>query len=215
VREAAREALMGLSADRGLPQLLAVVRAAGPLRPDQAAALPEIVRQLRLTDEPYDMALGGNDDETRYILGQDWPGVPRGQDRLGVPVVHRWPGFPSRRLLRDGDLILGLYNDPAAPPDRPPDVPTHQVEDLVEGMRACPTRPLLAMLVLRDGRTIRVTGTMVVEPLATAGRRPGAVAGFLADRQRVADDYWQEQFAPLLDPAPPTTEPADIDGIGP
>ena len=54
--------------------------------------------------------------------------------------------------------------------------------------------------MVRDGRPIRVTATLAVEPVVTAGRRPGAVAGFLADRQQKADAYWASTFAPVVDP---------------
>ncbi len=44
----------------------------------------------------------------------------------------------------------------------------------------------------------------------TAGRRPAAVAGFLNDRQRRADEYWRDQFAPVVGP------PAGaVVGVGP
>ena len=126
VRADGRERLMCLRADR-LPDLLAAARAAVPLRPDQAAVLREIVTQVVLTGEAYDVATPDNDPTgevprgTRYIMGQDWPFPDEYRPpRLGVPVVHCWPGFPAARLLRGGDLIVGLYNAPTPGPARPP-----------------------------------------------------------------------------------------------
>ena len=69
VRDAAHESLMGLPAER-LPDLLAVVRAAAPVRPDQAAALREIVCQVVLAAETYDA-------DEKYILAQEWPRAMR------------------------------------------------------------------------------------------------------------------------------------------
>ncbi len=205
VRDAARERLMGLSAD-DLPTLREAVRAAGPVAPAQAEALPEIVRQVFLAADPYDV----DDGPRQWIMGQGWPRDVRHAERLGVPVVNRWPGFPARRWLRDGDLILGLYLDPDAPVGRPVDWPTHDVDDLIEGTRRCPSLPRLGLLVLREGRPIRVTASLVPEPAATVGRQPSAVAGFLNDRQRRADDYWREQFAPVV--TPPAVAGVDLDG---
>ena len=207
VRDAAREQLMGLSVD-ALPVLREVVRA-GPVRPAQAAALYEVVRHVLLAGEEYDADDARPD---RFIMGQSWPtAVREAADRPGVPVVDRWPGFPARRAFRDGDLILGVYSDPRAPPAQPPDMPTRQVDDLVSAMRDCPTRPRLTFAVLRDGRPIRVTATMVAEPVQTFNRRAAATVAFLLDRQRRADDYWAAQFAPLV--PPPTADP--LDGAGP
>ncbi len=205
VRDAAAERLSGLPAD-ALPRLLAVARAARPVAPAQAAALYEIVRQAFLAGLPYDTA-----GTPKYILGQSWPFELRQGERVGVPVVNRWPGLPARRVLRDGDLILGLYADLDAPPDRPADVPTPGPAELIEAMQACPTQPRLALRVLRAGRPVRVTATMVVEPVQTADRVPTEVAAFLDERQRRADDYWQHTFAPVLCP-PAAVPPEPLDG---
>ena len=207
-RDAARERIMGLTPG-DLPALLDAVRSARPVRPAQAAALHEVVCHVVLSADPYDTR---DDAGPTYIMGQAWPlDVRYGPDRPGVPVVERWPGFPARRFLRDGDLILGLYADADAPFDRPPDVPTHTVRDLVYAQQSCPSLPRMAMSVLRDGRVIRVVATLVPEPARTVGRRPGVVAAFLSDRQRLADDYWQAHVAPLLD-GPGADAP---DGTGP
>ncbi len=48
-------------------------------------------------------------------MGIRWPLEMVDAPRLGVPVVERWPGFPARRLLRDGDMILGVYVRPDLP----------------------------------------------------------------------------------------------------
>ena len=202
VRDAARERLMGLSAD-ALPALCSVAKGARPLRPDQAGVLHEIVTQVFLSADPYATAQG---EPTRWIMGQNWPRWFSGGERVGAPVVNRWPGFPSRRVLRDGDLILGLYTDPNAAADRPPDVPTPAVSDLVEGMRNLPTLPRMTFAVLRDGRTLRLTVALVAEPLETVNRIPAATAAFLGDRQRRADDYWQDHFAPVVSPPDPIGE---------
>ncbi len=214
VRDRAREQLMGLSID-ALPKLLDVVRAADRL-PARDVALHEIVDQAFLAADPYAVRDGEDSADpttgAHYIMGQSWPfGMRDAGNGLGVPVVNRWPGFPAARFLRDGDLITGIYDDPAAAADRSPDVLTQTTDDLVTAMRQCPTRPRLAMAVLRDGRPIRVTATMVPEPAQTVNRRSAAVAGFLTERQRRADDYWRARFAPVVDPpdAVPPTDSGD------
>ena len=152
-------------------------------------------------------ALTDDSEPEAFILGQSWPRDLRaGGRRLGVPVVDRWPGFPARRWLRDGDLILGLSDDPDGPPDCPPELPTHDVPDLLEAMRQCRSRPRVTLSLVRDGRPLRVTMDMVSEPAQTRRRHAAAVAAFALDRQRRADAYWRSTFAPLVDgpePDPP------------
>ncbi len=75
-----------------LPTLREAVRAAGPVLPAQAEALPEIVRQVFLAADPYDADDG---PARQYVMGQGWPRDLRRAERLGVPVVNRWPGFPA------------------------------------------------------------------------------------------------------------------------
>ena len=193
VRDATLEQLMALPAD-ALPALSAAARAAGPLRPDQVAALHEVVCQVFLAPEPYEVA--GGMDGPRYIVGQNWPYGFGYDPRLGVPVLDRWVGFPGRRVLRDGDLILGLYSDPALGAEKPPDLETHDRRELVAAMRACPTRPQVTLSVLRLGTIRRLTVTMADEPADTVGRYSARMDAFLRDRRDRAEAYWRDHFAP-------------------
>ena len=203
VRDAARQQLMGLPAD-ALPKLLAVVRAADPLLPAQAASLHEIVCHVWLTGDRY-VAVGDADDPNHqtphYVMGLRWSGDPAAGARLGVPVTERWPGFPARRLLRDGDLILGVYVRKDLPLQQLPNLPTHRFTDLQAVIADSPAVHDIDLSVLRDGREVRLSMTLVPQAVDAISPAVAAVDAFLAAREQRAEKYWQDTFAPLVDPA--------------
>ena len=124
----------------------------------------------------------------------------------GVAVVVRWPGFPAYRMLRDGDLILGLYLDRAAPLDQLPNCYTCSFRDLQLALAQQPLVRDVELSVLRDGRVIRVPITLARRPAAAT------IDGFLQDRLYLAADYWRATFGPVVDaddPAPGATAAAD------
>ena len=218
VRADAREWLMGRPA-ADLPALLAAVRGADPLRPDQAAVLHDIVCQVFLAGDPY-VAIGGPGDPDgprppEYVMGVRWTSPGGYAPRLGVPVDERWAGFPARRLLRDGDMILGVYLDPDARPDQDPDVVTHEVQDVIAAVRSSPNPSHVTLSVLRDGRPVRLALTLVPKPVETEGTLEQA-DGFLRKRLAGAEAYWQKTFAPLVDPpdedAAPPRDPGPVGG---
>ena len=208
VRDSARQDLMGLGGG-DLPKLLAVVRAARPLRPAQAAVLYDVVSQVYLAAEPYPVALPDptavNPQGRPYMIGLRWPEeISDGPARLGVPVVERWPGFPARRWLRDGDMILGVYVDPNRPyrqlPNRPT-ATTRVLHDTIGEVSAAQgDDPRVVLAVLRDGREIRVAMTLVPQPAMAGGRAMLAADTFVQTRQQQAELYWDQEFAPLVAP---------------
>jgi hypothetical protein len=215
VRDDARQSLMGLTCDADLDRLLAAVRAARPLRPAQAAALHDIVCHVFLVaDDPY-VAVGDppNRAPPHYVMGLRWANGMDDSPRLGVPVVERWPGFPARQMLRDGDMILGVYVDRDAPLQRPPNVITHTPGVIIGAIRDAPTALRdVDLAVLRDGREIRVPMHMVPQPVEASSTMEVADA-FLAARLQRAETYWQDHFAPVVDPAAdgPPEEAASLD----
>jgi hypothetical protein len=65
--------------------------------------------------------------------------------------------------------------------------------------------------VLRDGRTIRLSITLVPQPAdAVKATGPGPDP-FIAARQQRAEAYWQDNYAPIVGPIfdpPPDAEPS-------
>ena len=206
VRDAAREQLMGLSRDE-LTTLADVVRSAGPLRPDQVASLYPVVVQAFLAADDYPV-IGADIGSVRYFLGIHWTaedaGNPRtgtAPERVGVPATDRWPGFPAGRFLREGDFILGVYLDRTRPLEQQPNRVTHTTTALIQAVEAARDHPDIELSVLRDGRVLRVSIRMAPKP-AVADVRGGVtddgVAFFALDRQRRADAYWHDTFAPMV-----------------
>jgi hypothetical protein len=193
VREQARVNLMGISrAD--LQTLRRLVEANRPLAPSQAMALREIVVQVHQSTEPYEpvpdrqgflgvplrdvtMVLDGTDDE-----GQ-----------AGVLVTDRIPGFCAYRFLQNGDVIVGITE--AA------DRPIRKGTDLTEIIKICRGGDTIHLEVLRAGQKVTV-------PIKLNARPTWAVQGLnqiptyqdeIRERQRKADEYWDQTFAPLLE----------------
>jgi hypothetical protein len=203
VRDAAAERLMGLPVD-ALPRLQAIVRAADPLLPVQAAALHEIVCQAYLAGLPYavsDRATPTPDGSPPFVMGVRHIEMP-GEDsaRFGVPIVERWFGFPARRQLRDGDMILGVFINRHAPLEQLPNQATHRFEDLRSAITSHPGVRDIDLSILRDGRVIRLSMTLVPQAADATGAFGADVDAFLNNRQQQANDYWQAEFAPLVDP---------------
>ena len=212
VRDAARQSLMGLPVD-ALPKLLAIVREARPVLPAQAGALHEIVCQAYLAAEPYDGVTAPevgdpNHQPPHYVMGIRWSQDLVFDDtlRLGVPVVERWPGFPARRLLRDGDMIRGIYIDRTASLQALPNMPTHRTADLRLAIGNSPAVHDIVLVVLRDGRDdVRVPMTLVPQPVEASANVAMADDTFVGERQKRAEAYWQDHFASALGPG-------DVDG---
>ena len=144
VRDAAQQQLMGLDL-AGLDQLRAVVRAAGPaVTPAQVEPLRDIVTQCYLAHTHY-VGTGEGDDPNvevpRYVMGIRLPEDVAYSTRLGVPVIERWPGFPARQMLRDGDMILGVFVNPGLPLQQVPNVSTHAMVELQQAVQRSGGRP--------------------------------------------------------------------------
>ncbi len=200
IRDRAVVELMGMSAD-DLPAFRRLVEQSRPLLPNQAEPLRDIVEQVFLAGEKYDVATGETDTsgtQSPYFLGVVWPKTfDMANARLGVPITRRLPGFPSFRYLRDGDMILGVCLDPALPLFQPPNAETHLSGSLAEKLTL--VSQTVTLLVLRDGEQVRISIRLAPRPVAANSESAAeAVNAFLAARTRRADDYWNENFEPLL-----------------
>jgi hypothetical protein len=188
-REEARTNLMGLTRN-DLPRLRALVEQSRPLAASQVAALHEIVIQIYLSGESYPPAF-----PVTGFLGLSWPQGTDPGTRLGVLVQTRFPGFPSFRMLRDGDLILGVLLNPNAPLEVGPNTTTQDLGRLMGAIGAAGANREVVLDVLRQGQEIKVPLQLKPHPLLEIGADP---TDFFDRRQQKAEEYWRTEFVPLL-----------------
>ena len=106
---------------------------------------------------------------------------------VGVVIVERMPGFAGGRMLRNGDLILGILERP--------DVPLRNPSDFALTVREMGAGAMVHFVILRQGRVIRVGVKLDSRPLEAD---QFTMADFLDRRRTLADTYWAVHFAPLM-----------------
>ena len=187
VRERACVSLMGLGRP-DLNALRALVEESRPLLPSQAAVLRRIVTQVFLASEPYD----GNDDTgflgVRMEEATISAGVAGARMAYGVVIVERMPGFVGARMLQDGDVILGIVEQPDA-----------KIIGTIEfglAVRRVPPGETIHFEVLRQGRVVQVP--IRPDPRPDVADHPGMMEDLLHDRKLKVKEYWERAFAPLL-----------------
>jgi hypothetical protein len=185
LREQSRTNLLGLSRS-DLPRLRELIEQNQPLAPAQMAALHDIVIQLYLSGEPY------QSDGQDGFIGLRWHEAD--ESGLGVSVDQRIPGFSGFQMLRDGDLILGV----ALRPDGALQL-TPAVNVLVETIKNASPRRDIQLEVLRQGQRIRVPMHLRPKPTLSDLTDDG-IDSYFAQWQKKGEDYWQQQFLPLLRP---------------
>jgi hypothetical protein len=200
-RDEARTSLMGLTRD-DLPALRKLVDESRPLAAAQVAALHEIVLQLYLSGEPYEVDaspvdLAGLPTSPGGFLGLVSGSEGYGSSRLGVPVERRIPGFASFRVLRDGDLILAIIFNPDVPLFALPNVRTSNFEIFKQAIAGVGPNRDVTLEILRQGQRIRVTTQLGARP-AIANHPQEQVEEYFAQRLQKAENYWQQELLPLL-----------------
>ncbi len=184
-REQSRTNLLSLSRD-DLPQLLEIVEKNRPLAPAQLAALHDIVIQVYLSGETYET------DGKDGFIGLRWH--MDDMSGMGAPVDQRIPGFAGFQMLRDGDLILGVFLRPDASLQLTP-----TVEVLVSAIQFAGSRRDIELEVLRQGQRIRVPIHLRSKP--TLSKLTEAdIDAFFDQWRKKGEDYWQTHFLPLLRP---------------
>jgi hypothetical protein len=189
VREDSRQQLLGLSREE-LGLLRKAAGQAVPLEASQAAMLREIVTHVYLTGQKYVPDPSGF---LGVVLARDEEeagGVPNPQAKSSVIVESRLPGFCSYRMLQDGDMILEAGGAAMA-----------GKADLINAIRACRPGDTVALKVLRQGKTLKVTIVLDARPADAVGLgAAGQIEAMRNARQDEADKYWEATFAPLLRP---------------
>ena len=182
VRERARTELMGMPRQQ-LPLLQRLVQEERPLAPSQIAVLREIVAQIYLAGEPYET--NGRDAFLGITMSQ-----VRSGGSTGVVVDGRKVGFCGCRMLRDGDVILGLADQPDVVFHSPADL-----QDAISHMRAGDT---VKLQVLRHGQVKQVRITLDARPSEVIGRGVPELDEWVHRRLENFAQYWQRTFAPLV-----------------
>jgi hypothetical protein len=192
VRESARIALMGLERS-ALPTLREAVKQSLPLEPSQAVVLREIVAQVYLTGDKYEIAEG-----EQGFLGITLPDTMLVEDRglltlgRGVAVVSRVPGFCAYRMLQNGDVLLSMTFGATT-------VEFNRPDDLSTSVRAVRAGQTITFEVLRQGAILRLPITL--DPRPAAPDNIGSLQWLREFNNRRADaveEYWSKDFAPLL-----------------
>lgn len=192
IRETARAGLMRLRRD-DLPDLRKAVAEARPLRPAQAMMLRQIVQEIYLASEQYENEPGqgfmgvimgdvGN-SEADLVPENELP-----NSTIGVIVAERIPGFCAARKLLDGDVVLGLASPPKA---------FKNTDDLKNTIGLLRPGTTVRVLVLRRGQVVEVDLTLDAHPVANT---IDAIDILRSRRQKKFEDYWKENFEPLLRP---------------
>jgi C-terminal processing protease CtpA/Prc len=193
VRERARTNLMGISrAD--LDELQQVVEKSRPIAPSQAMVLQEIVEQVVQATQPYPQLpdrvgfLGVRLPREIITVGRD-PSDP--QNQAGALVTDRIPGFCAYGALQNGDMIVAVGEAP------------NQVirtnDDLTAIIGARKAGETVHLEILRNGKQLEVPITLSARPVwAGPTSSQEVVDEAVQNRQRIAHDYWEQHFAPLL-----------------
>jgi hypothetical protein len=195
VREQARIDLMGLKRS-DLESLRAIVQRARFVSPQQASVLRDVVLHVYLAGQSLEL-----EPEGRGCLGikmGDTVNVNDDQDRYpeGVIVRERIPGFCAYRMLCDGDVICGIAESPR--------LRFTMSEDVSAAISGYHAGDRLNLIVRRGGRIVRVPVTLDPRPVQF-----GSQLTFDALEQTMlndADNYWERNFAPLVEPSVSSAE---------
>jgi hypothetical protein len=206
VREAARVKLMAMDADQ-LPAFRRLVAASRPLAPSQAIVLREIVTQVFLAGQTYEPSghqgfLGVRLNEVTVNLRPEAAAAVELPDQIlagnepdsahGIVIVERIPGFCGARAFQDGDIVLSI--------DERPEVRIGPMGGgFTEAVRSFGPGQTIHFRVLRQGRVTRVPLTLDARPMdADRGGVMDPLRDFQDERARLAREYWDAQFAPLV-----------------
>jgi hypothetical protein len=196
VREAARDRLMSLQRSQ-LRGLLGVVQEARrSIAPAQAAALQEIVTHVYLSGQSYALDRAGAGFmgvrlRTAGGFGGDFdPAEPDpASGAAGAVVSERIPGFAAYRVLCDGDVIVGVSENP---------LPVSNYDALINIISSFRAGQTVHLKVARAGKIITV-------PL-TLDPRPANIRTTFNEEWELqvqqADEYWRKHFEPLLEALP-------------
>jgi hypothetical protein len=196
VRERARLKLMTMPRSR-LTELRRVVAGSHPLTAAQAAELRAIVEHVFLSGESY-----LTDDAPRGFIGVELTSVAVPEletqsvrdvsdvSRERVMITRRIPGFPAYPLLRDGDVVLAVVGS---------NMPLGDQRSLPAALAGARPGMTIELEIQRAGKVIRVPIRLSRRPSDSNMSFVEGTRKFTAERQQAADDYWEANFAELID----------------
>ncbi len=191
-----------------LPAFRRLIADSLPLEPAQVQPLHDIVEQVYLAGEKYSVKTDNGDTLTDasgssppFFMGIRRVDASDLDPRLGAPVEARVPGFPAFRFLRDGDMILSIGPNPATSLVQRPVIETHSLDNVIHAITpdSGPQLQDVILAVLRDGEEIRIPLRLAPRPYLADALNPDALNAFEAPRINAAEEYWNENFHPLVD----------------
>jgi hypothetical protein len=82
-----------------------------------------------------------------------------------------------------------------------PNCETHTRQQLIDAIsQNLPITQNVVLQVLRDGQTIQVPIKMAPRPMEADAQTPGTINVFNSHRMDLAEKYWRENFAALVEP---------------
>jgi hypothetical protein len=228
VRERAYDAMLGMTRP-DLPALRRIVERARPVAPSQRGVLREIVTHVYLSGEPYPAEpksgfLGllmptldsvevrrddKGDDDDAGAPAPPPPGIININDVIGgpllqiaastgVPIEYRIPGFCAFKSLREGDVVLGIV--------RPVPRRLREWGELSPTIMRFRAGEMVTFQVLRQGKVLEVPIKLDARPLVP--NENAWMTEILPAREAAADDYWAQNFAPLVEDHASASVPA-------
>ncbi len=193
VRDDAMVNLMGMRRD-DLSRLRKIVEESLPLAPSQAAVLRRIVIQVYLAGDTYESNpqlgfLGIRMAPTSVSLRDFNPDASLARPISGVVVESRMPGFCAGRMLHDGDVIIGISEQPQ--------VSLQTTTDFAIAIQNVAPGETVHFQVLRQGQIHRIPITLDPRP-TEADQGLIGMPDLLERRHRESEDYWSREFATVV-----------------
>jgi len=79
------------------------------------------------------------------------------------------------------------------------DHPVRTSTDLTDVVKSCKGGDSIRITVMRGGQRVQVPVKLDVRPAWATQANPIGTQDSIRERQRKADEYWDQAFAPLLD----------------
>lgn len=151
------------------------------LNPEQWSSLKMAVDHLYLSANPPESSL----DESFLGVQMQMNNAFGDPLSASIRINSRMPGFPAFTVLDDGDEIIEVEGHPVG---------------LLEGgfgntVRRWPPGRLLQLTIIRNGQRQAISIRPGPRPLAADQRG----VDWSAERQTLADEYWQKEFAPAAE----------------
>ena len=157
----------------------------------QAVDVIDVAQRAQVAQIPVGVrprGIGFSPDSTRAYVAAETSNELYVIDARTFVVLARIPGFCSFRLLQDGDIIVGVVEQPDEPIDSP--------RDLIMAVTKVAAGQTLTFEVLRRAELVRIPITLDAKPDFNV-QIPDLNA-FENNRAQTAEQVWNTEFAPLL-----------------